>query len=202
MPARGVRTTAGASRTAAILHTRSALRPYKAWQDIVRRTHSREPPMGQRLEAGMVARHPGAIGGAIKRRVPVAAASPADGFSIAAEASPHVPRHRLRHLRRQLERRQRPHRHGACAMLRGDTGTIIAVITALGGMALSGSQVDAGAWCATYRWGSVNCGYSSSDQCWATVRGIGGFCRPHPAIEALAKPAQNIRGGVATRLEC
>src|SRR5262249_34461781 len=39
---------------------------------------------------------------------------------------------------------------------------IIAVITALVGMALSGSQVDAGAWRATYRWVSVNCGYSSS----------------------------------------
>jgi Protein of unknown function (DUF3551) len=57
---------------------------------------------------------------------------------------------------------------------------IIAVIVALGGMALSSGRADAGSWCATYRWGSTNCGYSSSHQCWATVRGIGGFCRPNP----------------------
>ena len=57
---------------------------------------------------------------------------------------------------------------------------IIAAIIALGGMALSSGRADAGAWCATLRWGSVNCSYSSSDQCWATVRGIGGFWRPNP----------------------
>ena len=56
----------------------------------------------------------------------------------------------------------------------------IAVIIALGGMALASGRADASSWCATYRWGSTNCGYSSSDQCWATVRGIGGFCRPNP----------------------
>jgi uncharacterized protein DUF3551 len=57
---------------------------------------------------------------------------------------------------------------------------IILVLIALAGISLSIAHADAGTWCATYRWGGVNCGYSSSDQCWATVRGIGGSCRPNP----------------------
>jgi hypothetical protein len=37
-------------------------------------------------------------------------------------------------------------------------------------------------WCASYpRQGlNDNCSYSSFDQCWATVLGRGGFCRPNP----------------------
>jgi hypothetical protein len=57
---------------------------------------------------------------------------------------------------------------------------IILVLIALAAISWSSTPVDAGTWCATYRWGAVNCGYSSSEQCWATVRGIGGFCRPNP----------------------
>src|SRR5215475_431412 len=58
--------------------------------------------------------------------------------------------------------------------------TIVLVSLALAGISLTTTVADAGAWCATYRWGGTNCGYSSSDQCWATVRGIGGSCRPNP----------------------
>jgi Protein of unknown function (DUF3551) len=59
--------------------------------------------------------------------------------------------------------------------------TIILVLITLSGISWwSTTPADAGAWCATYRWGGVNCGYASSEQCWATVRGIGGFCRPNP----------------------
>jgi Protein of unknown function (DUF3551) len=58
--------------------------------------------------------------------------------------------------------------------------TIILVAIALTGMSLISTSADAGAWCATNRRGCVNCGYSSSEQCWATVRGAGGFCRPNP----------------------
>ena len=54
------------------------------------------------------------------------------------------------------------------------------VVLALAAVSLTPTGADAGAWCATYRWGTTNCGYSSSDQCWASVRGIGGFCRPNP----------------------
>src|SRR5215510_2595810 len=57
--------------------------------------------------------------------------------------------------------------------------TIVLVSLALAGISLTTTVADAGAWCASYRWGGTNCGYSSSDQCWATVRGIGG-CRPNP----------------------
>jgi len=37
-------------------------------------------------------------------------------------------------------------------------------------------------WCATYPSQGLNpnCSYSSFDQCWATVLGRGGFCRPNP----------------------
>ena len=34
-------------------------------------------------------------------------------------------------------------------------------------------------WCAHYAMGgdeAVNCGFVTEEQCWATVRGIGGFC--------------------------
>jgi hypothetical protein len=58
--------------------------------------------------------------------------------------------------------------------------TIVLVSLALAGISLTTTVADAGAWCASYRWGGTNCGYSSSDQCWATVRGIGGSCRPNP----------------------
>jgi hypothetical protein len=58
--------------------------------------------------------------------------------------------------------------------------TIVLVSLALAGISLTTTVADAGAWCATYRWGGTNCGYSSSDQCWATVRGVGGSCRPNP----------------------
>src|SRR5262249_41352754 len=36
-------------------------------------------------------------------------------------------------------------------------------------------------WCASYpKRGVDNCSYSSFNQCWATVWGQGGFCRPNP----------------------
>src|SRR5215831_11377414 len=37
-------------------------------------------------------------------------------------------------------------------------------------------------WCATYPSQGLNpnCSYSSFDQCWATVLGRGGFCKPNP----------------------
>ncbi len=33
-------------------------------------------------------------------------------------------------------------------------------------------------WCAEYRYGATNCGFSSFGQCQAAVRGEGGSCRP------------------------
>jgi hypothetical protein len=59
--------------------------------------------------------------------------------------------------------------------------TITVALLALLGMALTSVSANAGAWCANYQRGVSNCGYSSANQCWATVRGLGdGFCAPNP----------------------
>jgi hypothetical protein len=58
--------------------------------------------------------------------------------------------------------------------------TVVVVFLALLGMALSNTSADAGAWCANYRRGVSNCGYSSFAQCCATVQGLGGNCAPNP----------------------
>jgi hypothetical protein len=50
--------------------------------------------------------------------------------------------------------------------------TIIASLLALVGMSFTSTDADAGAWCANYRRGVSNCGYSSHAQCWATVQGL------------------------------
>ena len=57
---------------------------------------------------------------------------------------------------------------------------IVLVAVALAGMSLSSTFADAGTWCGTFRLGSTSCGYSSSEECMATVRGLGGFCYPNP----------------------
>jgi Protein of unknown function (DUF3551) len=51
--------------------------------------------------------------------------------------------------------------------------TVIVVVLALLGMVLTVTSADAGAWCANYRRGVSNCGYSSYAQCFATVQGLG-----------------------------
>src|SRR5262245_59673596 len=46
-----------------------------------------------------------------------------------------------------------------------------------------GSQAvgASGSWCAVHpRRGGENCGYTSFDQCWATIGAEGGWCRPNP----------------------
>ena len=59
--------------------------------------------------------------------------------------------------------------------------TITVALLALLATALTGVSANAGAWCANYQRGVSNCGYSSANQCWATVRGLGdGFCAPNP----------------------
>jgi len=57
---------------------------------------------------------------------------------------------------------------------------IVLVAVALAGMSLTSTFADAGTWCGTFRLGSTSCGYSSSEECMATVRGLGGFCYPNP----------------------
>jgi Protein of unknown function (DUF3551) len=50
--------------------------------------------------------------------------------------------------------------------------------SAQGGQAAGASR----SWCATYPGKGINdnCGYSSFNQCYQTVLGLGGFCRPNP----------------------
>src|SRR5262249_50211442 len=58
--------------------------------------------------------------------------------------------------------------------------TIVLVLLALVGMSLTSTDADAGSWCANYRRDVSNCGYSSFEQCWATVRGLAGSRAPNP----------------------
>jgi hypothetical protein len=56
--------------------------------------------------------------------------------------------------------------------------SISAIAAVLTGAALP-AQAQNYPWCAVYSGsmgGSQNCGFSSFEQCMATVRGIGGFC--------------------------
>jgi len=55
----------------------------------------------------------------------------------------------------------------------------------IGGLALlvlvgAGSSAHAdGPWCAFYDASTYNCGFYSFEQCYETVRGVGGSCRPN-----------------------
>jgi len=72
---------------------------------------------------------------------------------------------------------------------------------------VQGSQAAgaSGSWCATYPKQGLNdnCSYSSFDQCWATVLGRGGFCRPNPfpgtaygtGYTWSSRPPRQTRGG-------
>jgi hypothetical protein len=55
-----------------------------------------------------------------------------------------------------------------------------------------GSRADAQnyPWCAMLNMGdqAVNCGFVSSEQCMAYVRGIGGFCMPNNSFQPLQFP--------------
>ena len=57
---------------------------------------------------------------------------------------------------------------------------IALVAVALAGTSSTSTFADAGTWCGTFRLGSTSCGYSSSEECMATMRGLGGFCYPNP----------------------
>jgi hypothetical protein len=43
----------------------------------------------------------------------------------------------------------------------------------------TGSGAQAAAWCAFYDASTYNCGFPTFEQCLATVRGAGGWCRPN-----------------------
>jgi len=43
----------------------------------------------------------------------------------------------------------------------------------------TGSGAQAAPWCAFYDPSTYNCGFHTFEQCLATVRGAGGWCRPN-----------------------
>jgi hypothetical protein len=73
-------------------------------------------------------------------------------------------------------------------------------------LSAQGSQAAgaSGSWCAVHpRHGGENCGYTSFDQCWATIGAEGGWCRPNPfpgsaygtGYNWSSRPARQTRGG-------
>jgi len=58
--------------------------------------------------------------------------------------------------------------------------SIVPAAVAFAGMSLTASPAEAGTWCGSFRLSSTSCGYSSSEDCMATVRGLDGFCYPNP----------------------
>jgi hypothetical protein len=53
-------------------------------------------------------------------------------------------------------------------------------------------------WCAQYGWhggGGRNCGFSTWQQCMATVSGVGGYCEPN----AMYQPGRSGSGGKSRR---
>jgi hypothetical protein len=56
----------------------------------------------------------------------------------------------------------------------------IVLVAIIAGTSWSATSAAAGTWCGTFRLGSTSCGYSSSDECMASVRGLGGYCYPNP----------------------
>ena len=57
---------------------------------------------------------------------------------------------------------------------------MIAGAAALFAIGIAGSTpAQAAPWCAFYGSSTYNCGFHSYEQCLATVRGAGGWCRPN-----------------------
>jgi hypothetical protein len=66
-----------------------------------------------------------------------------------------------------------------------------------GRVSLTGTFADAGTWCATYRLGSTNCDYSSSEECLVTVAVFGDFCQsksiPRDGLRDLRRQLESTR---------
>ena len=53
------------------------------------------------------------------------------------------------------------------------------------------AAADSSRWCAVERTGGTNCGFTTFEQCRATISGIGGFCQPNQFYTGPDKtPAQ------------
>ena len=65
-------------------------------------------------------------------------------------------------------------------MNKNSYGLVIAVGLVASLFLLAGPvAADPYKWCAAYRNGGTNCGFTTIEQCRATVSGVGGFCEPN-----------------------
>ena len=65
-------------------------------------------------------------------------------------------------------------------MNRNSYGPVIAVGSMISLFLIAGpAAADPYRWCAVERTGGTNCGFTTIEQCRATVSGIGGFCQPN-----------------------
>lgn len=55
----------------------------------------------------------------------------------------------------------------------------IALMAAAALVLIGAGEARAGAWCAWYDPYTYNCGFSTFEQCQATVSGAGGYCAPN-----------------------
>jgi hypothetical protein len=62
---------------------------------------------------------------------------------------------------------------------RKEMNRLIAGLTLALAIGASGSSAQAGPWCAFYGPSTYNCGFQTYQQCYATVLGAGGWCRPN-----------------------
>ena len=68
-------------------------------------------------------------------------------------------------------------------------------LTVLAGTAALGTHAEAQnyPWCANYgggEGGGINCGFTTREQCMATVSGIGGFCEVNTQYQPAAPPSR------------
>jgi len=78
------------------------------------------------------------------------------------------------------------------------TPSILLALVLLAGLVPSAHADIQYPWCAQYSGGmgggGTNCGFSTIDQCRATVSGVGGFCVPNPFYTGTAdRPAKRAR---------
>lgn len=75
---------------------------------------------------------------------------------------------------------------------------IIAGAAMLSALAATSAHAQNYPWCSQYTGsmgGSMNCGFSTFDQCMANVRGIGGFCVRNDTYQAPAGTRRGHRQG-------
>ena len=78
----------------------------------------------------------------------------------------------------------------------GTIAALVIVPAALSQTPASALPCDNTRWCAQYSGksgGATNCGFSSFEQCQASVSGIGGFCRPSQLQQSAMCPPDVLR---------